>query len=87
MRAANLNRSAGIASLLKAVNIDLNLRDGNGATALHHGAVKNHIKVVEQLLAAGADPNVLDNNARTAAQRAQLSGYSRLAQQIREHRG
>ena len=86
MRAANLNRSAGIASLLKAVNINLDLRDDSGATALHHGAEKNHLKVVEQLLAAGADPNVLDNQGRTAARRAQLSGYSSLAQLIREHR-
>ena len=43
-----------------------NVRDNDGKTALIHASYKNHLKVVQILIDAGADVDIQDNDGRTA---------------------
>ncbi len=59
---------------LLATNIDVNARDGNGATALMYAAGRNHAEACECMLAKGADPALWDLLERTAADWAAARG-------------
>ena len=57
--AANAGDSEGVAQLLQAedVSVDLNEADEHGRVALNEAARHNHVEVIEQLVEAGADLN------------------------------
>lgn len=59
MDAANTGDSAGVAQLLQAegVSIDINQADEHGRIALNEAARHNHVTVIQQLVEAGADVN------------------------------
>lgn len=42
-------------------NVDVNWRDGNGKTALHHAAMEGHADFITILLDRDADPQICDN--------------------------
>ncbi len=46
---------------LRATRADLNMRDNNGRTPLHVAAFQGHTATAQALIAAGADPNLLDH--------------------------
>ena len=54
--------------------IDVNLRDGGGATALMHAALCGHLKAIKLLLAKGADPLITNTTGETAFEIAYFSG-------------
>ena len=56
-----------MATLLKS-NVDLNATNDFGQTALHLAAACSRADYVEQLLEAGANPNVGDNWGQSALQ-------------------
>ena len=53
-------------TLLDAEPSLLELRDGEGLTAIHFAARKNRAEIIELLIARGMDPNVRDDSGRTA---------------------
>jgi ankyrin repeat protein len=71
-----------ITSLL-AQGSDLNARDANGRTALMIAASTNKTKVVDLLLAKGANPNMTDyKQGRTALITAAEAGYDEVARSL-----
>ena len=46
--------------------VDIDMRDGEGRTALMNASYNKFLMVVDTLLQAGADPNLQDKNSRTA---------------------
>ena len=62
-------------SYLIAVHMaDVNVKDDDGATPLHHSAENGHVSVVATLLAAGATVNVKDNDGATPLHHAAENG-------------
>eukprot|EP00811_Abedinium_folium_P008645 NODE_1798_length_2371_cov_9.468806.p1 GENE.NODE_1798_length_2371_cov_9.468806~~NODE_1798_length_2371_cov_9.468806.p1 ORF type:complete len:661 (+),score=99.06 NODE_1798_length_2371_cov_9.468806:126-1985(+) len=56
-----------IACLLYELKLDPNVADFSGDTALHEAARYGHKGVIDKLLAAGADPNKVNNDGKTCA--------------------
>lgn len=69
-RASFENRLAVVETLIKTAEIDLDLRDDQGATALHHAAAGGFANIVELLIEAGADASIRDHKSLTARDRA-----------------
>ena len=82
MRAANRDRLAAVTALMADTRTELNRRDDDGATALHHAAEEGHERIVAHLRSLGADTAVRDNRGRSAADRARLAGYEGLADRL-----
>jgi ankyrin repeat protein len=65
---AAMNREESMFQLLLAIPAIaalVNARGGNGWTALVYAVVRNYASYVDALLAAGADPNTVDNEGST----------------------
>ena len=69
--------------LQHSANIDL--QDINGVTALMAAAGRGHEVCVKALLRAKANTELLDNDSRTALQRAEIMGHTSTAQLLRQH--
>jgi len=54
-----------VQSLLKNGGIDINLRDKEGATVLHHAALTSKAEIIVFLLSNGADPSIKKNSGET----------------------
>ncbi len=66
--------------------LDLNARDADGMTALHHAVLNGYTRVVEALLAADTiQVNIFNNARRTPAQLAKDTGRFQLTKLIWEH--
>lgn len=63
--------------------VQLNLRRPSGLTLLHFAASLNMPVFSTALLAAGADPNVLDNNGFTPMHHAAMNGHEHVIAQLR----
>lgn len=78
MLAARLGKNERIPSLI-AKGADVNARDNTGATALMIASgiqwEEQSIGIIKVLLANKANPNIADNQGRTAADRAAQAGY------------
>lgn len=61
------NGHPDVVGLLLKAGSEVNLTDNKGRSALHYAAELGQDDTIEMLLAAGADPNVAENNTgRTA---------------------
>ena len=67
-----------LVSCLTERAIDLDARNNNGLTALHFAALTGWKEAVELLLAAGADPGIVDRTGLTAAQTARNGRFEEL---------
>ena len=63
-----------VASVLLSAGVDINLRDGGGATALLHAAGDGQVDMVKFLVARGADVNIAGNDGETPYQVAPKGG-------------
>lgn len=71
----NLGKTALAVSYLSSVDrlllatdgIEVDKPDANGRTPLHDAAIRGYLSSVERLIAAGADPNAVDNEGKTPA--------------------
>ena len=82
MWAAGGGREEVVALLLGQPAINLEARDQEGRTALLLAAEEGHQGVVEQLLAGGANPAVMDTEGRTLLWWAQEYGWVDIAAQL-----
>lgn len=55
-----------VQAFLKKGGLQLDKRDGQGATPLHYASAKGSRDIVKLLLDAGADASIADNQSRTA---------------------
>ncbi|HEX7044131.1 MAG TPA: ankyrin repeat domain-containing protein [Burkholderiales bacterium] len=79
MRAADANRAASVRALLGTHRTDVDARDENGHSALHHAAAQGYEDIVQLLIDAGADPAARDRDGRTPGTLAALQGHRALA--------
>ena len=72
--------------LIDDPTLDLNARDSQGMTALHHAVQRGEVEMVETLLAqAGIKVNLLNGHKRTPAQLARVLHQIHLANRIKAH--
>lgn len=76
--AARNQDAAALLALLKQ-HADVNVAQGDGATALHWAAHWNDLEIADLLLAAGARANVADDNGVTPLSLACLNGSAAMA--------
>ena len=62
-------------TLLNNPDVNVNAQDLAGTTILMLAAYYGHGELVELILTRGADPNLRDNQGRTALRRASESGH------------
>ena len=86
IRAARRGDEAGVQRLL-AGQAPVTARDGTGQTALIAAAYGNHLRVAEQLVAAGADPNAKDETVQSAylISTSEVGDYPRLLRLLLDH--
>jgi hypothetical protein len=65
--------------------VNVNMQDNYGWTALHYAAWSGHDKVVEILLQHHADVNKQDNDGSTALHRAAWSGHDKVVEILLQH--
>ena len=84
----NLHREAMSGSVEKVgkiieLNVNVDLDDEDGWTALIYAAVYGHVKVVEMLLVAGADANAATNQSRkTSLMKAARYGHVEVVKKL-----
>ncbi|GHT94177.1 hypothetical protein FACS1894122_10540 [Alphaproteobacteria bacterium] len=69
-------------SFLSNPNIDLNARDENGSTPLHHAVKNEYIDIVASLMKNGANPIAKDNSQETPLYIAYKNGYIDILKQL-----
>ena len=75
--------TAGVRALL-AQGVDVNARQGDGATALHWAAHRNDLDTAAVLLGAGADPNAANELGATPLWLASVSGSGAMVERLLE---
>ena len=75
MRAVYGNKQAAVAAFLAHAQVDLEMRDERGATALHVAVERGHPALVTELLVHGADPGSIDDAGRDLLHKASARGY------------
>jgi ankyrin repeat protein len=85
---ARLNAAAAAGDVAQTVALidkgtDVNVRDGQGRTALMIAVARGKLDVVRLLLQRGADPNLADNGGRTALREAQDKNLGDIAAMLR----
>ena len=65
--------------------VDVNVADNQGSTALHNAAITNKPAVVGRLLASGARSDVTDSENKTPRQLAEEGDYTSIVEIIDEH--
>lgn len=86
-RAAYENRVGVVRYLLNVEGLQVDARDDQGATALHHAASQGHTVLVALLLDHGAHPDTVDTAGRTPAYYADREGFQQLARRIERAKG
>jgi len=79
IHAVDAEQSGAVAQLIKA-KANLDIADPQGATALHYAALLGAMPIAKQLINAGADPTLLDEDDATPADTARSNDHSALAE-------
>ena len=70
-----------------AAGVDVNAKDGGGATTLHAAAFSGEQEIAELLIAKGADVNVKNDHDQTPLDGAIFSKKTETADLLRKHGG
>jgi len=79
MRAVDRRRVDFVQLLLDRPGADLDLRQEDGATALHIAAASGDLEIVRLLISHGADRSAEDRNGSTAMDIATAAGHTAIA--------
>ena len=82
MRAVYGNKRGAVTALLEHENLNLEVRDERGATALHVAVERGRSALVARLLASGADPGSIDDAGRNLLHKASVQGYDDIASML-----
>jgi ankyrin repeat protein len=82
MRAVDRRRADVVRLLLDTPGIDLDLRQEDGATALHIAAAAGNLEIVRLLVANGANPAATNRNGDTPARVATAAGRAEIAKYL-----
>ena len=82
MRATYEKRLGVVRILLTSESVNVNAKNDNGATALHHAALMGHFKIAQLLIADGADLQARDHQGRTPLMVARASGHDNVVKLI-----
>ena len=82
MRAVYGNKHGAVTALLEHENLNLEVRDERGATALHVAVERGRSALVAQLLASDADPGSIDDAGRNLLHKASVQGYDDIASML-----
>ncbi len=77
-RASFEKRNEVVGIIVSVPGADIDARDDQGATALHHAASVGAIRIIELLLSAGANRNIKDFKELTPLDRARAGGYTEI---------
>lgn len=87
MRAVEHERRAVVRVLLDSDRVNLDVRNENGHSALHHAALEGLTEIARMLVSRGADTTLRDNLGRTSAELALASRHEATAKAIAEATG
>jgi hypothetical protein len=76
--AAMYGRTPEVAELLQH-ELNINVTNSNGATALYLAALNGHVEIVRMLLARGADPSIRNDAGRSPRQAAESALHHEIA--------
>ncbi len=85
IRATYENRLEVVDVLLESQRVQVNHRDDQGASALHHAAGNGFWKMTGRLIDAGADPTLTDNNRLTPLDRARAARHPKVLKVLCEN--
>lgn len=85
LQAAHYGSIGGMRFLLKKGDVNLNAKDENNLSALHWCVKKNNEDLVLMLLAAGANPNILDSKKDTPLHYAAQLGLIKIQRLLIKH--
>lgn len=71
-----------IARVLIDAGADVNVRNGAGQTALMTAVLFGQVQIIDMLMAAGADPSLVDLNGNSVISLARLQGNEALARRF-----
>ena len=78
MRATYERRLDVVRILLRSGSANVNARNDNGATALHHAALRGELEIAQLLIAKGADLQAKDHQQRTPLMVARATGHGKV---------
>lgn len=61
----SFSHTKSLIEILKSPNLDINITDSEGCTALFIASYKKNAKIMKMLLEVGADPNISTNDGQT----------------------
>jgi len=85
MRVADQGFKEAVKILLKHPNINVNIQDGKGITALMCASARGHYEIVKMLLEHEADVNIQDKQSFAALMCASENGHEKIVKMLLEH--
>ncbi|MEK9785797.1 MAG: ankyrin repeat domain-containing protein [Gammaproteobacteria bacterium] len=82
MHAVEQNRAAIVEVFLAQGEVEINVRNNDGVTALHRAAALGYLDIARSLIRAGARTDLQDRTGRTPLDYARQSGNAEIAQEL-----
>ncbi len=84
LMAATIKNNKELVTLLLKKDVNVNISDPNGTTALHYAVIFNFEEIAVLLIKAQADTTLKDNRGNSALDYAKLSGRQKIIQLLKQ---